>query len=256
MPNYFDLTGKIALVTGGGRGMGREIAKGFAEHGADLVIASRKLDVLEATAAEISEATGRRVMARQCHVGEWDQVTDLVESVYAEFGHIDVLVNNAGMSPLYPSLSEVSQALWQKVIDVNLTGPFRMSSLIGERMHTGDGGSIINVSSTSSIRPGKAEVPYAAAKSAINSLTTGLAQSLGPNVRVNCLMPGPFRTDISDAWDWDFINRAMSSTPMKRVGEANEIVGAALLLASDAGSYINGSIIRVDGGVSGVVTGG
>ncbi len=256
MTTYFDLTGKVALVTGGGRGMGREMAQAFAEHGADVIIASRKLAVLEAAAAEIADSTGRRIEPRQCHVGEWDQVTALVESVYHDFGRIDVLVNNAGMSPLYPSLSEVSQALWQKVIDVNLTGPFRMSALVGERMHAGEGGSIINVSSTSSIRPGKAEVPYAAAKSAINSLTTGLAQSLGPNVRVNCLMPGPFRTDISDAWDWDFINRAMSATPMKRVGEANEIVGAALLLASDAGSYINGAIIRVDGGVSGVVTGG
>ena len=256
MTNYFDLTGKIALITGGGRGMGREMAQAFAEHGADVIIASRKLDVLNAAAAEIAESTGRRVVARHCHVGEWDQVTALVESVYEEFGHIDVLVNNAGMSPLYPSLSEVSEKLWQKVIDVNLTGPFRMSALVGERMQAGEGGSIINVSSTSSIRPGKAEVPYAAAKSAINSLTTGLAQTLGPNVRVNCLMPGPFRTDISDAWDWDAIERMLRPTPMKRVGEAHEIVGAALLLASDAGSYINGSIIRVDGGVTGVVTGG
>jgi len=256
MTDEFDLTGKTALITGGGRGMGREIAQAYAEHGADVIIASRKIEVLEAAATEIVASTGRRAVARQCHVGDWDQVTALVESVYEEFGRIDVLVNNAGMSPLYPSLSEVSQALWQKVIDVNLTGPFRMSALVGERMQAGDGGAIINVSSTSSIRPGRAEVPYAAAKSAINSLTTGLAQSLGPNVRVNCIMPGPFRTDISDAWDWDAIERMMAPTPMKRVGEANEIVGAALLLGSEAGSYINGSIIRVDGGVSGVVTGG
>ncbi len=256
MTDEFDLTGKIALITGGGRGMGREIARAYAEHGADVIIASRKLEILEAAALEIAEATGRHAVARQCHVGEWDEVTALVESVYDEFGRIDVLVNNAGMSPLYPSLSEVSQALWQKVIDVNLTGPFRMSALVGERMQAGDGGAIINVSSTSSIRPGRAEVPYAAAKSAINSLTTGLAQSLGPNVRVNCIMPGPFRTDISEAWDWNVIDRAMASTPMKRVGEADEIVGAALLLGSSAGSYINGAIIRVDGGVSGVVTGG
>ena len=134
MVDRFDLSGKRALITGGGRGLGREMAQAFAEHGADVIIASRKLDVLEQTAAEIAEATGRTITAKACHVGEWEQVSRLADEVYAEFGRVDVLVNNAGMSPLYESLSTVTEDLWRKVIDVNLTGPFRLSALVGERI--------------------------------------------------------------------------------------------------------------------------
>ena len=230
MVDRFDLSGKRALITGGGRGLGREMAQAFAEHGADVIIASRKLDVLEQTAAEIAEATGRTITAKACHVGEWEQVSRLADEVYAEFGRVDILVNNAGMSPLYESLSSVTEELWRKVIDVNLTGPFRLSALVGERMKEAGGGAIINVSSTASLRPGEMELPYGIAKAGINNLTTGLARSLAPEVRVNCLLPGPFATD--------------------------EIIGAALLLASDAGSYISGTIIRLDGAMTGTVGGG
>ncbi len=252
----FDLTGRIALITGGGRGLGRQMTEAFASHGADVVIASRKLDVLETAAAEIGDATGRQVTPIQCHVGHWEQTTALVDEVYERFGRIDILVNNAGMSPVYERLSEVSEALWDKVFDVNLKGPFRLATLVAERMKSAGRGSIINLSSTASVKPGAAEIPYGAAKAGINNLSVGLAKTFGPEVRVNTLMPGPFRTDISDAWDWEMIEREMKRLPMRRVGEPNEIVGAALLLASDAGSYITGSTIKVDGGMSEVVGGG
>ena len=252
----FDLTGKIALITGGGRGLGREMAQAFAEHGADVIIASRKLEVLEQTAAEIAEATGRTVTAKQCHVGDWDALGELTDQVYDEFGRVDVLVNNAGMSPLYESPSAVTEELWRKVIDVNLTGPWRLSALVGERMKEAGGGSIINVSSTASLTPSAAELPYGAAKAGINNMTAGLATTFAPEVRVNCLMPGPFATDISKAWPPGVFEHFKTAVPLQRAGEPHEIVGAALLLASDAGAYITGSIIRLDGGMSGVAGNG
>lgn len=256
MADPFDLTDKIAVVTGGGRGLGRQMAQAFAEHGADLVLASRKADVCETAAAEIAASTGRGAVGMRCHVGEWDEVTSFVEAVYERFGRIDVLVNNAGMSPLYGSLGEITEALWDKVIDVNLKGPFRMSSLVGERMKAAGSGSIINVSTIASVTPSPIEVPYGAAKAGVNNLTVGLARTLGPEVRVNCIVPGAFRTDISDAWDWDAISAGMKAAPLGRVGEAGEIIGAALYFASEAGSYTTGSMLKVDGGMSRVVGGG
>lgn len=246
---YFDMTGKVAVITGGGRGLGREMATAFALHGATVVIASRKLDVLEATAAELTELTGQRIVPMTCHVGQWDQVTQFVDDVYAELGKVDVLVNNAGMSPLYKSLSDISEDLWDKVIDVNVKGPFRMSALVGERMAAGEGGSIINVSSIAATIPTEIEVPYGVAKAGIHNLTVGLAKSYGPKVRVNCIQPGMFRTDISKAWDIQAVEAmAQAEVPLERIGEPSEIIGAALYLASDAASYTTGSILKVDGG--------
>ena len=256
MADLFDLRGKTALITGGGRGLGREMTEAFAEHGADVIIASRKLDLLEQAATEIADSTGRRITPKQCHVGDWDALGALVDDVYAEFGRIDVLVNNAGMSPLYESPSAVTEDLWRKVLDVNLTGPWRLSALVGERMKADGSGAIINVSSTASITPTAAELPYGAAKAGINNLTAGLAQTLAPQVRVNCLMPGPFATDISKAWHPGVFEHFTTAVALQRAGEPHEIVGAALLLASDAGAYITGSIIRLDGGMSGVVGNG
>jgi len=253
----FDLTGKVALITGGSRGLGYEMALSFAEHGADVALASRKVDACSAAADEISGLTGRVAIGVGCHVGRWDEIESLVNTVYARFGRVDVLVNNAGMSPLYPSLGEVTEELWDKVHSVNLKGPFRLSALVGERMKQSGGGSIINVSSTSSVSPSPMEVPYAAAKAAINSLTVGLARTFGPEVRVNCIMPGMFATDISKSWDRDQVERiARTEIPLRRVGEPSEIAGAALYLASDASSYTTGSILKVDGGVTKAVGGG
>src|SRR5690349_2444403 len=149
----FDLTDRVVLVTGGSRGLGREIAMGAARCGADVVIASRNLDSCVTTAEEISAATGRAALPYQVHVGRWDQLDGLVDAVYERFGKVDVLVNNAGMSPLYESLGSVSEKLFDSVFNLNLKGPFRLSALLGERMVADGGGAIINVSSSGSLRP-------------------------------------------------------------------------------------------------------
>jgi NAD(P)-dependent dehydrogenase (short-subunit alcohol dehydrogenase family) len=182
-------------------------------------------------------------------VGRWDECDALADAAYARFGHVDVLVNNAGMSPLYPSLVEVGEDLFDKVIGVNLKGPFRLSALVGKRMFDGDGGSIINVSSTASIRPTPTETAYAAAKAGLNAITTAFAHEYGPKVRVNCIMPGPFLTDISKAWDMAaFTERVEANFALHRGGEPEEIIGAALYFASDASSYTTGAILKIDGG--------
>ena len=250
----FDLSGKVALVTGGSRGLGREMALAFAHAGADVVIASRKQDACDDAAAEVASATGRRALPVACHVGHWSELDTLVERTYAEMGHVDVLVNNAGMSPLYPSLPDVSEELFDKVIGVNFKGPFRLAALVAPRMAAGDGGSIINVSSVAAIRPTPTELPYGAAKAALDVLTVGFAQAYGPRVRVNTIMPGPFLTDISKAWDLDAFQQLATHFPLGRGGAPHEIVGAALYLASDASSFTTGSVLRVDGGQS-VATG-
>ena len=247
----FDLTGKVVVVTGGSRGLGRAMSEAFAAAGATVVVASRKADACEAAAAEIEAATGATAVGIGCHVGDWAQCTALVETVVARFGAIDVFVNNAGMSPLYPSLGEVSEALFDKVVDVNLKGPFRLSSLVAEHMASAGGGSIINVSSIAAIEPSAAEIPYGAAKAGLNAMTVGLAHMFGPAVRANVIMPGPFLTDISKAWDLDaFAERAEAEIPLRRGGQPAEIVGAALYLASDASSYTTGSVIKIDGGMA------
>lgn len=250
--DLFDLTGKVIAVTGGGRGLGRQMAEAFAARGASVAIASRKQDVCAAVAKEISEATGANVIGLGLHVGRWEQCEDFVEAVTTQLGPIDVLVNNAGSSPLYPSLSEVNEKLFDSVIGVNMKGPFRLCALVAQQMQDRDAaGSIINVSSTSSLQPSAQEVPYAMAKAGLNTLTVALAHMLGPKVRVNGIMPGPFLTEISQAWDLDaFAETAKRTIPLQRGGEPEEIVGAALYLASDASSYTTGSIIKVDGGMT------
>jgi NAD(P)-dependent dehydrogenase (short-subunit alcohol dehydrogenase family) len=242
----FDLTGKIILVTGGSRGLGREMVLAFAKAGADVVIASRKLDACETVAREV-EALGRRALPLAAHVGRWDDNDRLAATAYEQFGRVDVLVNNAGMSPLAPSLAETSEALFNKVIDVNFKGPFRLSVLVGERMAAGAGGAIINLSSSASFKPEPHTVPYSGAKAAVNAMTVALAKAFAPKVRVNCIAPGPFLTDVSGAWrDNESFRNAVG---LKRFGEPDEIVGTALYLASNASSYTTGAVIRVDGGM-------
>ncbi|CDP87818.1 MULTISPECIES: SDR family NAD(P)-dependent oxidoreductase [Mycolicibacterium] len=243
----FDLTDKAVLVTGGSRGLGREIAFGAARCGADVVIASRNLESCVATAEEISAATGRAAMPYQVHVGRWDQLDGLVDAAYERFGKVDVLVNNAGMSPLYESLGSVTEKLYDSVFNLNLKGPFRLSALLGERMVADGGGAIINVSSSGSLRPDQYMLPYAAAKAGLNALTEGLAKAFGPTVRVNTLMAGPFLTDVSKAWD--MAGNPFGHLALRRAGNPPEIVGAALFLMSDASSFTTGSILRVDGGL-------
>jgi NAD(P)-dependent dehydrogenase (short-subunit alcohol dehydrogenase family) len=247
--DLFDLTDRVAVVTGGSRGLGREMVLAFAEHGADVVIASRKLDNCEAVAAEVRGRFGRRAVAVGYHAGSWDDAQRLFDTTIDELGRIDVLVNNAGMSPLYPSVDAVSEELYDKVMAVNLKGPFRLSALAGTHMAAHDGGSIIFVSSIASQRPTPAELVYGAAKAGVNNLTAGLARTFGPSVRVNCIVPGPFLTDISKAWDLEaFDRRAKESYALGRGGEPHEVVGAALYFATAASSYTTGALLNIDGG--------
>ena len=221
---------------------------GFARAGADVIIASRKLEACEQLAREVEASTRQQAMPYACHVGHWDELDALVDAAYARFGRVDVLVNNAGMSPLYPRPSAVTEELYDKVMDVNLKAPFRLTALVGERMAAGDGGSIINVSSTSAIKPDEHVIPYAAAKAGVNAMTEAFAYAFGPKVRVNCIMPGPFLTDISKAWDMEGFKRQAQRFALRRGGEPDEIVGAAIYFASDASSFTTGSILKVDGG--------
>ena len=242
------LAGKVALVTGGSRGLGRQMVLAFADAGADIVVASRKFQSCKEVATEVEEK-GRRALPVACHVGHWDELDGLVEQAYGTFGRVDVLVNNAGMSPLYPDLPSVTEELWDKVLGVNLKGPFRLTALVGTRMAQGDGGSIINISSSGSIRAAPHMLPYDAAKSGLNTLTEGFAKAFGPAVRVNCIMAGPFLTDISKAWDPAVLERGMPYAALRRAGQPEEIVGAALFFATDASSFSTGAILRVDGGL-------
>ena len=203
----------------------------------------------ETLAEEVRQKTGCKALAHSCHVGDWDSLEGLVDAAYSEFGKVDTLVNNAGMSPLYDKIEDVSEGLWDKVIDVNLKGPFRLTQLIGPRMAAGDGGSIINVSSIASHYPTPDVIPYAAAKAGLNAMTKGYARMFGPSVRVNCIVCGSFRTDISKAWDMPKVEKhAKEVYALQRVGEPEEIIGAALYLASDASTYTSGALLDVDGG--------
>lgn len=246
--DLFDLTGKVALVTGGSRGLGRVMAEGFAAAGAEVIIASRKAEACEEAATEITAATGSRVLGVGCHVGKWGDLDSLVDTCYREFARLDVLVNNAGMSPVYDSEADVTEQLFDKVLDVNLKGPFRLAALVGTRMAENGGGSIINISSAGAVHPRPGILPYSAAKAGLNAVTIGLAHAFGPSVRVNAIMAGTFLTDVSAAWDPQAFAARAERFALKRGGEPGEILGTALYLASDASSYTTGSIITVDGG--------
>ena len=246
MSGRFDLSGRVALVTGGSRGLGAQMVLAFADAGADVVITSRKLDACEALAEEV-RARGRRALAVAAHVADWDDHRRLVDAAYREFGRVDVLVNNAGMSPLAPSSNQTSEELFDKVVGVNLKGPFRLTALVGPRMVAAGGGSIINVSSSGALFPQPYFGPYAAAKAGLNALTRAFALEYGPTVRVNTLSAGPFLTDVAKAWPAE--DRETTRSAIGRPGRPEEIVGTALYLASDASSYTSGALIRVDGGL-------
>jgi len=248
--SHFDLTGKVCVVTGGSRGLGLAMCQAFAAAGAALVIASRKQQACDDAARTITDEYDVPCLPLACHVADWAACDALLDEAYREFGQVDVLVNNAGMSPLYSSLSSVSRDLWDKVLDVNLGGPFRLCAVAAERMCAGNGGSIINISSIAAIAPGSAEIPYAAAKAGLNNLAQSMAHTFAPKVRCNAILPGPFLTDIADAWDENIRNAINAVVPMGRAGQPEEIIGIALYLASDASTYTNGALIKVDGGMA------
>ncbi len=242
------LQGKTALITGGSRGLGRAMAIAFAKEGANVAIVSRKLDNCEAVSDEI-RLLGRKSLPLGCHVGKWDELEPMLDRVETELGSVDILVNNAGMSPLYDSLEDVSEELFDKVIAINLKAPFRLMALVGSRMRDAERtGAIINISSTASEVPSPNSQPYGSAKAGLNALTGAFAHAYGKQVRVNCIMAGPFMTDISKAWDMGAFSKRAQLAASGRGGQPNEIVGAALYFASDDSSFTTGSVLRVDGG--------
>jgi NAD(P)-dependent dehydrogenase (short-subunit alcohol dehydrogenase family) len=244
--DLFDLTGKVAMVTGGSRGLGLQMVRAFADHGADTIIVSRKSEACEAAAADVRKL-GRRALAISAHVGKWDEIDRVIEVAYAEFGRIDILVNNAGMSPRAPS-HEVTEALFDSVLNLNFKGPFRLASQVAARMAAGVGGVIINVSSSGALVPLPGVVPYSGAKAALNAMTVSLAAEYGPKVRVNTLSAGPFLTDIAKAWSPEA--RETAANALRRPGRPEEVVTTALYLASPASSFTTGAIVRVDGGMA------
>jgi NAD(P)-dependent dehydrogenase (short-subunit alcohol dehydrogenase family) len=244
MDPLFDFTGKVALVTGGSRGLGYQMVKAFAERGADVIIASRKLENCEKVAEEC-RALGRRALAVSAHVGKWPECDRLIEEAYAAFGRVDILVNNAGMSPRMPS-HEVTEQLFDSVLNLNFKGPFRLASQVGKRMFDGDGGCIINVTSSGSLMPLPEVVPYGSSKAALNAMSRSLAWEYAPKVRVNTLSPGAFRTDIVEAWPDK--GRGPIPIPRGHAAEPEDIVTAALFLASPASVNVTASLVRCDGG--------
>ena len=243
-----DLSGRVALVTGGSRGLGRAMVDGFARAGADVVIASRSLESCEKAAAEATAATGRAALPYGVHVGRWDWLDGLVGAAYDRFGRIDVPVNNAGMSPLHDSVDAVSEELFDKVIAVNLKGPFRLAVLVGVRMAASGGGSIINISSAGAVRPPRRHHPVCGSQGRPERRHGRAGTRARPSVRVNTILAGTFLTDVSKSWDAGAFAARTQRFALKRGGQPDEIVGAALYLASDASSYTTGAIVPVDGG--------
>ncbi len=246
MNSYTDFSGKVVVITGGSRGLGRAMAHGFAECGASVVVSSRNPDNCNEVVAAIQQKGGRAA-AVPCHVDRWQDVEQLVEGAVAAFGRIDVLVNNAGIAPTVPSSLEMSENLFDKIVAVNFKAPFRLSALAAQRMRGTGGGAIINVTSIAAIKPDPAYPVYAGAKAALNALTRSQAMEFGPTIRVNAIMAGPFWTDISKSWREDYDRNAPSA--VKRIGRPEEIVSTALYLASPRSTYTTGAIIQLDGGI-------
>jgi NAD(P)-dependent dehydrogenase (short-subunit alcohol dehydrogenase family) len=247
IPNL-SAAGKVVVVTGASKGLGRAMALGFAEAGADVVVASRRLDACEAVADEV-RALGARALAVACHVGDWDDCAALVAASVEAFSRIDVLVNNAGIAPVPPSLLGVTSELFDKTIAVNLKGPLRLTALAVEHMPRG--GAVINISSKASVHPSPFTVVYAAAKAGQNALTNAAAQEFGGRgIRVNGIVCGTFHTDSfhNSAPSEEMQDQMAERVTLGRIAAPEEIVGTALYLASDASSYLTGELIMLDGG--------
>ena len=243
------LSGKVAVVTGGSRGLGLEISRGLSRAGATVAIASRKLDGCQAVVDELV-AAGGQASAHAFDAGHWADCNRLFDEVTARWGGAQILVNNAGKSPVAPSSVETSEELFDKIIAINLRSTFRLCALFGAQMVAQNGGAIVNISSSGSLKPDPSFAPYAAAKCGVNVLTETFAQEFGPKVRVNTVMPGPFHTDATRAWSRSdgFTQQASRILPMARAGNPPEIVGAVLYMVSDLASFTTGACLAVDGG--------
>jgi NAD(P)-dependent dehydrogenase (short-subunit alcohol dehydrogenase family) len=253
----FSLEGKVALVTGGSRGIGRATALGFAEAGADVVVASRKLDDLEKVASEI-RSMGRKALPIAAHVGKMEDIRKLVETVKGEFGRIDILVNNAGTTPAMATVLDVEERLWDVIINLNLKGLYFLSQAVARVMKEHGGGKIINVSSVDAYKPEFSVGVYSISKAAVLMVTKSMAQELAPyNIRVNAIAPGPIGTRILDSHWFNLTEKEAEkqkrefakTIPLQHVADPDEIAGAMIYLASDASSFTTGAAIIIDGGV-------
>lgn len=249
----FDLTGQVAVVTGSTKGIGRAMAEGLAGAGATVVVSSRKQDLCDVVAGEIERRTGARALPLACHVGDWDAVGAFVSRVRDELGGIDVLINNAGITPSRLTVSSMELPVWRKIFNVNLEGPLRMAQCVAPVMRHGGGGSIVNVGSMAAYSGGPGVCAYAASKAALVNLTKSMATEWASwKVRVNVLSPGPFTSEMVEGAERNapgFKEMIARGTLMGRVAESREIVGPVLYLASDASSFVTGDDISVSGGM-------
>lgn len=246
----FDLKGKVAIVTGSTRGIGKAIAEFYARAGAKVVISSRKQDACESVAAELRES-GHEVLAVPCHVGDKGQLQNLVDRTMAEWGRIDILVCNAATNPAYGSMAELSDEAWDKIMDTNVRGTFWLCNMVLPLIAENGGGSVILVSSIAALRANTVIGAYGISKAAEISLTRNLAAEWGPkNIRVNAIAPGLVKTDFARALWEDPVRRerAEQATPLRRIGDPDDIAGVALFLASDASTYVTGHVLVADGG--------
>ncbi|MFN8543646.1 MAG: glucose 1-dehydrogenase [Candidatus Binatia bacterium] len=254
MRDLFDLTDQVAIVTGSTRGLGKAMALGLARAGAAVVITGRKAQACVAAAREIAAATGRETLPVVCHMGDWAQISALVDAVYGRFGRVDVLVNNAGISPAPVPITEVTSEFFDKLYAVNVKGPMRLAALVAPRMAAAGGGSIINVTTVGAYTGGPGVGVYTSSKAALRILTKVMAQEWAAmNVRVNALAPGPFDTDMMRGAERNLpglTQAAAGETLQKRVAAPDEIVGAVLYLASAASSFVTGEDLNVTGGMS------
>jgi NAD(P)-dependent dehydrogenase (short-subunit alcohol dehydrogenase family) len=247
----FSLKGKVALITGASRGIGQAAAIGLAQAGADIAIASRKLPDLEKAAAEIRK-TGRKCLPVTAHVGKMEEINNLVKTVLAEFGKIDVLVNNAATNPSMAPAIDVDERAWDAIMNLNLKGLFFLSQSVARVMKEKGGGKIINIASIAGISPDLLPI-YSISKAAVIMATKVMAQQWAQfKIRANAVAPGLTKTRFSEAlWNNpDILKIATSRTPMARVAEPEEMVGAIIYLASEASSYVTGQVIAVDGGTT------
>jgi dehydrogenase/reductase SDR family protein 4 len=247
--NRFSLKGKVAIVTGGSRGIGRAIALEYARAGADIVVASRKLDACAVVVKEI-EKLGRKGLAVSAHTGKLDQLEKLVDEALNHFGKIDILVNNAGTNPHFGATMDIEKAAWDKTFEVNVDGVFFLTQVAFNKWMRDHGGVVINMASVAGLRPAPMTGTYSVTKAALIMLTEVLASELGAyNIRVNAIAPGFIKTDMSKAvWTSDMFKEQLKMVPISRLGETDDIVGAALYLASDASALMTGETLVIDGG--------